>query len=136
MKIKLDEYGIMPERAHATDAGIDIKTPQSFTIFGNCGCAIRTGVHIELPKGTCGLMVSKSGLNVKSGITSTGLIDEGYTGEIVVKLYNDSPNAYHFKKGDKITQLVIIPVLYEPLELSTEIDGGARGNDGFGSTGR
>lgn len=136
MKIMLDKHGIMPERAHETDAGIDIKTPQGFTIPSNSGCTICTGVHIELPKGTCGLMVSKSGLNVRNGITSTGLIDEGYTGEIVVKLYNNSGNAYRFEKGDKITQLVILPVLYEPLELSQAIEGGTRGNEGFGSTGK
>ena len=82
------------------------------------------------------LIVSKSGLNVKYGITSTGLIDEGYTGAIRVRLYNKSPEDYQIHIGDKISQLVVIPVLYEPVEIVDAIEGGERGDNGFGSTGR
>ena len=68
--------------------------------------------------------------------TVTGLIDEGYSGEITVKLYNHSGRDYEVKAGDKISQLVIIPVKYEPVEIVDEIGGGERGDAGFGSTGR
>ena len=80
--------------------------------------------------------MSKSGLNVRHGITSDGLIDEGYTGEIVVKLYNNGDEDYVVMPGDKISQLVIIPVLYEPVELAGELEKTDRGAGGFGSSGR
>ena len=97
---------------------------------------IDTGVHIQLPPNTAGVLMSKSGLNIKDGIVSDGLIDQGYTGSIKVKLYNHGTEAKSFARGDKISQLVVLPVLYVKVELVEEIEGGDRGNDGFGSTGR
>jgi dUTP pyrophosphatase len=82
------------------------------------------------------MLVSKSGLNVRNDITSTGLIDEGYSGSIVVKLYNHGDRETLINSGDKISQLVIFPVRYEPVEIADEISAGARGDAGFGSTGR
>lgn len=82
------------------------------------------------------MLKSKSGLNVRHGITSEGVIDEGYTGSIVVKLYNYTFDDYHVNIGDKISQLVVIPVLTPDLEFVDELDGGERGNNGFGSSGR
>lgn len=137
MKVALDEYAYTPNRAHDTDAGIDIRAPREFHIPPRGYTVIHTGVHVELPHGTAGVLISKSGLNVKHGITSTGLIDEGYTGEIVVKLYNNNYCWYHGKAGDKISQLVVIPVLYEAIELVNELNNKTdRGAAGFGSTGR
>lgn len=136
MKIKLDSGAIAPTRAHDTDAGLDLYSPIEINIPSGWSRYINTGVHIQLPHGTAGLIVSKSGLNVKHGITSTGLIDEGYTGAIRVRLYNKSPEDYQVHIGDKISQLVVIPVLYEPVEIVDSIEGGERGDNGFGSTGR
>ena len=136
MKIKLDSGAIAPTRAHDTDAGLDLYSPIEINIPSGWSRYINTGVHIQLPHGTAGLIVSKSGLNVKHGITSTGLIDEGYTGAIRVRLYNKSPEDYQIHIGDKISQLVVIPVLYEPVEIVDLIEGGERGDNGFGSTGR
>lgn len=135
MKIMLDDYAIMPTRAHAIDAGIDLMSPFDFNILPFASRIIPTGVHVQLPHGTCGLLVAKSGLNVKKNITSTGLIDEGYTGEIVVKLQNNCHTTWTFKRGDKISQLVVLPVLYEEIEIVNEISGSERGDNGFGSTG-
>lgn len=136
MKIKLDKGAIAPTRAHDTDAGLDLYSPIEINIPSGWSRYINTGVHIQLPHGTAGLIVSKSGLNVIHGITSTGLIDEGYTGAIRVRLYNKSPEDYQIHIGDKISQLVVIPVLYEPVEIVDSIEGGERGDNGFGSTGR
>lgn len=136
MKIKIDKGAIAPTRAHDTDAGLDLYSPIEINIPFGWSRYINTGVHIQLPHGTAGLIVSKSGLNVKHGITSTGLIDEGYTGAIRVRLYNNSPEDYQIHIGDKISQLVVIPVLYEPVEIVDSIEGGERGDNGFGSTGR
>lgn len=136
MKIKLDPMAWIPERAHSTDAGLDLKSPINVTVPARGSAAIDTGVHIQLPPGTAGMLKSKSGLNVKHGITSEGVIDEGYTGSIVVKLYNHTFDDYHVSIGDKISQLVIVPILTPKLEFVDELDGGDRGNNGFGSTGR
>ena len=136
MRIKLDKGAIAPTRAHETDAGLDLYAREDWFIPNLSSANFYTGVHIELPKGCCGLLVSKSGLNVKHGITSTGLIDEGYCGEIVVKLFNHGNIDYTVKRGDKISQLVVLPVRYEGVEIVEEISGGARGENGFGSSGK
>ena len=136
MKIMLEESAYKPSRGHDTDAGMDLRTPVAVTVPAHDSVVVDTKTHVELPQGCGGLIVSKSGLNVKHGITSAGLVDEGYTGSIRVRLYNHSDEAYTFKPGDKVTQLVVFPVVYVPLEVVDSIDGGERGDDGFGSTGR
>ena len=136
MKVKLDQGAFAPTRAHDIDAGLDLYAMDDRIVEAKGSAIFRTGVHVELPKGCCGLLVSKSGLNVKHGITSTGLIDEGYSGDIAVKLYNHSGYDFTVRRGDKISQLVIIPVKYEPVETVDEIESGERGDAGFGSTGR
>lgn len=136
MEIMLDEGAYMPSRGHKTDAGLDLRTPKAVTVPAYGSVTVDTGVHVELPHGCAGLLVSKSGLNVKHDITSTGLIDEGYTGSIVVKLYNHGGEDYAFEAGDKVTQLVVLPVVCEPLEQVASFNRTARGDNGFGSTGR
>ena len=133
-KIRSDAF--LPERAHDTDAGADIRTPEGFTLKAHGSEIIATGVHVELPAGTVGMLKSKSGLNTRYGIVSEGVIDEGFSGEIIVKLYNLSDHDYMFQRGDKITQLVVMPVHYVTYEQVDEIQGGERGTDGYGSTGR
>ena len=135
MRIKLDENAYEPIRAHDTDAGLDLLSPQRYVLRDNSSVIIDTGVHVQLPKGCAGMLVSKSGLNTNHNITSTGLIDEGYTGSIKVKLYNHGGGNYIINKGDKISQLVVVPVRYEPIEIVDEIEGLERGDNGFGSTG-
>lgn len=135
MKIALDKGAYMPVRAHCTDAGLDLRTPVDVTVPAHGSAVINTGVRVQIPQDCAGLLVSKSGLNVRHGVTTTGLIDEGYTGPIVAKAYNDSDADAHFDAGDKITQLVIIPVRYVAVEVVEAIDGGERGAAGFGSTG-
>lgn len=147
MNIILDKGAYMPERAHDTDAGLDIKTPIDITVppttrYPYCDRAkvgfvvIDTGVHVELPVGAVGMLKSKSGLNVNKGIISEGVIDVGYSGSIVAKLYNLSDTPVEFKAGDKITQLVILPILTPELTLVDKFKETERGNGGFGSTGR
>ena len=136
MKIKLDAGAYMPERAHSTDAGLDLRTPIDFSIEPGCSAAVDTGVHIQLPPDTVGMLKSKSGLNVKSGILCEGVIDEGYTGSIVAKLYNHGQYTAFFQAGEKITQLVVLPCLYVATEEVEDFTGGERGNNGFGSTGK
>lgn len=81
-------------------------------------------------------MKSKSGLNVKHGITSEGVIDSGYTGSIVVKLYNNDGKDYTVNQGDKISQIVLLPIYTPELEQVESLDETERGGNGFGSSGK
>ena len=148
MRIVLDTDAIMPTRAHENDAGFDLYSREDKVVPAGGSATFDTGVHIALEKiylfglaglkdyKTAGFLKSKSGLNVKHGITGEGVIDMGYTGSIVVKLYNSSDKDYTVRKGDKISQLVILPVLTPDLERVEELKGTDRGDNGFGSTGR
>lgn len=136
MKIKLDEGAKMPTRAYPTDAGLDLYAKETQIVPAKESAIFDTGVHVELPEGTTGFVKSKSGLNVKHGITSEGVIDVGYSGSIVVKLYNNSGYDYKVNKGDKISQLVILPILSPDLELVDSLEEHGRGNNGFGSSGK
>lgn len=135
VKVKVDG-GFIPTRAHAADAGLDIKSPITVTVMGNMSATIDTGVHVAIPKGYVGFLKSKSGLNVNYGITSEGVIDSGFTGSITVKLYNNSTESYVVHRGDKISQLVILPILTPQIRLVDELEETERGDNGFGSTGR
>ena len=137
MKIMLDDGAFAPVRAHKEDAGLDIRAKSDALVRAGQSMTFHTGVHVELPPGTCGLLVSKSGLNVRHDITSTGLIDENYTGEIVVKLFNHGFEDYQVHAGDKVSQMVVIPIWHDPvIEIVDELPETERGSSGFGSSGR
>lgn len=136
IKVVLDEGAYMPERAHKTDAGLDLRSPMDFTLEAGKSLKIDSGAHIAIPVGHVGFLKAKSGLNVKYGITSTGVIDAGYTGSIAVKLYNHGNEDVEFKRGDKITQLVILPIATPDLVQVDSLEDTERGDAGFGSTGR
>lgn len=136
MKVKLDSGAYLPERAHDADAGLDLRSPDNYLIPAQGSTVIDTGVHVEIPFGCVGLLKSRSGLNIRYGITSEGVIDSGYSGSIKAKLYNHSDEEYAVSKGDKITQLLVLRCELPTVELVSCIDGGERGDKGFGSTGR
>lgn len=136
MKITLDTGAYMPTRAHSTDAGLDLYAKETKNIPPKSRVFFDTGVHIELPPNTMGEIRSKSGLMKKHGITTDGTIDVGYTGSIGVTLFNNSNDFYTVSKGDKIAQLVIVPIIIPELEEVDELDETERGAKGFGSSGR
>lgn len=136
VKVVLDSGAYVPTRAHKTDAGLDLKAKEGQIVPARESAVFDTGVHIELSEGTVGFLKSKSGLNVKYGITSEGVIDSGYTGSIRVKLYNNSGYDYEVKAGDKISQLVILPIYTPEVRIVNELTETERGNGGFGSSGR
>lgn len=131
-----DKGGILPTKAHRVDAGFDLYAPRDFAVFAHENAAIDLGVHFEIPEGYVGFIMSKSGLNINSNLTTEGVIDSGYTGSVVAKVYNNGDKDYYFKAGDKVTQIVFVPI--PEVEL-VEVDALAdteRGAGGFGSTGR
>lgn len=135
IRVKLDKGARIDPPAYPGDAGYDIYSRENVVIMPLRGEIFNTGVHVEIPRGYVGFLKSKSGLNVKHSITGEGVIDAGYTGEIRVKLYNNSEAIKRFAPGDKLIQLVILPIITPPIELVDEIEGGERGDRGYGSTG-
>lgn len=136
LKVSLDPGAREPARAHPEDAGLDLFSPEAVKVPARGSAVIDTGVHVEIQNGYAGMIKSKSGLNIKHGIISDGVVDAGYTGSIRVKLYNLSDEDYMVELGDKISQLVIVPVVTPSVDIVGEIGGSERGNGGFGSTGR
>lgn len=134
-RVMLDENAKMPTKAHDTDAGFDLYTPKEVRIREGGSAKIDTGVHIEIPKGYVGFLKSKSGLNVHCGITGEGVIDSGYTGSIVAKLYNNGCDTVKFEAGQKIIQIVFLPIPDVELELTDSFEATERGDNGFGSSG-
>ena len=136
MRIMLDPGAAVPHRAHQADAGLDLFSREEQIILPGESAVFDTGVHVELPEGTFGKLESKSGLNVNYDIVSCGgTIDCGYVGSIKVKLYNLGKKPYMVRKGQKIVQMVIIPILTPELEIVDHLDETERGSNGFGSSG-
>lgn len=135
MNVMLDEGAFMPEFAHKTDAGADLRSPVDVVIPARGSAVIDTGIHVEIPEGFTGFLKSKSGLNVKHNLIGEGVIDSGYQGSIRVKLYNMGNEYYSIKKGDKIIQLVILPCAYCDFVEVNKFAETERGYGGFGSTG-
>lgn len=136
INVMLDDGAYMPEKAHNVDAGFDIRTPVNAYLCDCDSLIIDTGVHIEIPEGYVGFLKSKSGLNVRHDLTGEGVIDCGYTGSIIVKLYNNGVEPHSFRRGDKIIQLVILPIPEVNLIQVDKLEATERGNNGFGSTGK
>lgn len=136
MEVMLDEGAFMPERAHETDAGADIHTPVDVVIPAHGFAFVDTGVHMAAPHGTYLRIASKSGLNREHGITVEGVVDEGYTGPIGLTLHNSSDRRVVLHAGEKVAQVICEPCYYVSFEYVGELAKTARGDSGFGSTGR
>lgn len=133
MKVVLDGANI-PTRAHSTDAGLDLYAMEGGWLLPKSHKVFSTGVHAAIPKGFVGMLTSKSGLMLK-GITSRGTIDCGYTGAIKAVLFNHGWLPRKIRKGQKITQLVLMPIATPGLEFVNTLNETERSNGGFGSTG-
>lgn len=137
---KLEGGAILPSRAHEGDAGLDLYACESAHIGPGERWSVGTGVAVEIPDGHAGLVLPRSGLARKHGIAlvnAPGLIDSGYRGEVRVLLLNTDPaEIFRVEPGDRIAQLVIVPIaLATPVEADALADS-ARGGGGFGSSGR
>lgn len=138
LKVKLDEGAYLPTKAHEDDAGFDLRCRDTFVLKDSSYAVVDTGVHMMIPKGYVGMIKSKSGLNVKDGIITEGVVDAGYTGSIIVKLRkftNDGDVCHLFVKGDKIAQIVILPIPEISISEVDYLGETDRGDKGFGSSG-
>lgn len=135
LKVLLDENAKLPIKAHRADAGFDLFSRNDAIIKAQSSELFDTGVHIDIPEGYVGFLKSKSGLNCKHSLVGEGVIDAGYIGSIVVKLYNHGTTDYIINAGDKISQIVFLPIPEIKLEVVEDLKQTERGNAGFGSTG-
>jgi dUTP pyrophosphatase len=137
--IKLSEEATLPTRAHDGDAGLDLYAAEAARIVPGARVSVGTGLAVAIPEGLAGLVLPRSGLALKAGVTlvnSPGLIDSGYRGEVRVVLLNtDQTIDFHTKPGDRIAQLLLVPIATaSPLEAES-LDSSTRGGGGFGSSG-
>jgi dUTP pyrophosphatase len=138
--VRLDPRATLPTRAHPGDAGLDLHALGAATLAPGERASIATGIAIEIEPGHAGLVLPRSGLAARHGISvvnAPGLIDSGYRGELQVLLLNtDRSVSFQLHAGDRIAQLVLIAVAAaEPVEV-TQLSQSPRGVGGFGSSGR
>ena len=137
---RLAEAARAPEQAHDGDAGYDLFAAEAAAIEPGRRASVGTGVAVAIPDGCAGLVLPRSGLAARHGITlpnAPGLIDAGYRGEVRVLLLNTDPDQpFDVAVGDRIAQLLIVRFEAPALEEVAELDPTARGTGGFGSTGR
>jgi dUTP pyrophosphatase len=136
---RLDPRAVLPRRAHDGDAGLDLHALEGFELGPGERAQIRTGIAIALPPGTAGLVIPRSGLAARHGVSvvnAPGLIDEGYRGEVQVLLLNtDKEQPFRADPGDRIAQLVVVDVEAPEVVESDDLGDTARGIGGFGSSG-
>lgn len=129
----------IPSYSHPGDAGADLLSTEALTLGPGERRLVGTGIRIALPDGYAAFVVPRSGLAAKHGITivnSPGTVDAGYRGEIKVALLNtDSTVPYDIGVGDRIAQLIVMPVVRATFVPVTTLPGSDRGSGGFGSTG-
>lgn len=138
---KIQSDATIPQYAHYTDAGADLYSNETVSIYPGERHAVRTGVAIDIPYGYVGLIHSRSGLAANQGVmvlNAPGTIDPGYQGEIKVILYNSDPYLpVEIKKGDRIAQLVLQKFETMTFEIVDDFTSTTeRGTGGFGSTGK
>ena len=132
---KLDPRAKLPCRAHATDSGADLFALERTVLAPRAVAKVRTGIAVELPKNTSGIIWGKSSVESKGIKAMAGLVDAPYRGELIVCMYNLNDTEFVFEAGQKVAQLVVMPTLYPAFEEAAELSNSARGAGGFGSTG-
>lgn len=138
MQIRPDEPFQMPSRKHPGDAGLDLYTSRYIQVYPNLSAKVATNVAVELPPGTFGLIVPRSSTLPGHGLhVALGVIDAGYRGELVVSVHNLGDSAVPLAPGDRIAQLLILPLIVpETVYLVQSLSESPRGSKGLGSTGR
>ncbi len=136
---RLDPELPLPGHAHPGDAGVDLYARTGHRIEPEEWAMVPTGLAVAIPEGHVGLVTPRSGLAARHGIgvvNGPGVVDAGYRGEINVLLINHSATTFEFDRGDRIAQLVVVPVVEQKLEEVDELPPSRRSSGGFGSTGR
>jgi dUTP pyrophosphatase len=129
-----------PAYARPGDAGLDLRAAEPCRLYAGCRAIVRTGVRVAIPEGYAGFVTPRSGLALNHGITvlnAPGLIDSGYRGEVGVLLLNTNlDGCFQVEAGDRVAQLVVVPVATVEVWAVDELPETVRGAGGFGSSGR
>jgi len=137
--VRLDSGLPLPTYAKPGDAGLDLRASESVTLESGERRLVPTGLAVAIPEGHAGFVLPRSGLAMHKGVTvlnAPGLIDSGYRGELKVLLINHGAEAVGIERGERIAQLVVQPVAPARLVEGERLPDSARGEGGFGSTGR
>lgn len=137
MKVKkLDPRAKLPQRAHPTDSGADLFALTRTVLAPRSITHVHTGIAVELPENTSGIIWGKSSVESKGIKAMAGLVDAPYRGELIVCMYNLNDTEFVFEAGQKVAQLVVLPTLYLAFEQADELSDTSRADGGFGSTGK
>jgi len=135
---RLDAGLPVPAHAHPGDGGVDLYARDAAELAPGQRTVVATGIAVAIPDGHAGFVTPRSGLAARYGISvvnGPGLVDAGYRGEIKVVLVNLSGEAFVIERGDRIAQLVVVPVAVQEFVVVDELPATTRGSGGFGSTG-
>jgi dUTP pyrophosphatase len=136
---RLRDDAVLPSRARSGDAGLDLTACEEVTLRPGARAAVGTGLAVEIPEGHAGLVVPRSGLALRHGLSvvnAPGVIDAGYRGEVRVILLNtDLEHAFDVEPGMRIAQLLVVPALPVEVVEVAELAASERGEGGFGSSG-
>jgi dUTP pyrophosphatase len=136
MKVQLlDENAIAPVRSSEGAAGYDLHVIETTDVTRNTITQIHTGVAVEIPEGHVGLIRDRSSYAMKGLSVEAGVVDQDYRGEVIVVMRNHTGRTIEVLGGDRVAQLLVIPVVQTDVEVVDELDNTERGDDGFGSTG-
>ena len=128
MKVKkLDPRARLPLRAHPTDSGADLFALERTVLPARGVVKVRTGVAVELPENTSGIIWGKSSVESRGIKAMAGLVDAPYRGELLVCMYNLNDTEFVFEAGQKVAQLVVLPTLYPSFEEAEELSDTSRG---------
>ena len=137
--VRLSDKATLPTRAHDNDSGLDLYSAVPARIVPGARVAVGTGLAVAIPEGLAGLVLPRSGLGLKHGVTlvnSPGLIDPGYRGEVRVLMLNtDKDLDFQVRPGDRIAQLLLVPVASASPLNAESLDETTRGEAGLGSSG-
>jgi len=137
--MRLRDDAVLPSRAHSGDAGFDLSACEEITIGVGERAAVGTGIAVEIPEGHAGLVVPRSGLALRHGISmvnAPGVIDAGYRGEVRLLLLNtDDESPFTIERGMRVGQLLVVPVADIDVVETDEVTPTERGLGGFGSSG-
>ncbi len=129
---------VIPNKKRFTDAGYDVSSVADYVLQGYGTISVDTGIALSAPPGYYYTVDGRSSLWSKGILPFRGIIDATYTGPLIVGLFNMTPNPYHIKKGDRIAQLILAPIIHADIRTVDEFSPryNQRGNNGFGSSGR
>lgn len=139
LKCKVTDLKYTPTRAHHGDAGLDLMAAENALLYPGDRQAVDTGVSVEIPDGYVGLLCARSGNAARRGlgiVNGVGVIDSGYRGPVNVLLINHGRNNLAVMRGDRIAQLLIVPIETPDVEIVDRLSDSDRGTGGLGSSGR